>query len=631
MKNISATLPALGSYTVPFYKESARVLDIFGDKELNRLSKIAHLGIAASAFTGINHSRLEYMLLQCAIINLLPKFNLGTEQFAVGGKVNLANVRYQISSGEELLKCWSILSNLGHAQYTYGVERSLLSYLRRNKKSQKFVLSIIRQTELRKWSKDVIDNYQDTNIHWVLSILRISQHLPSQNRDKAVVFQCLRNLLLPLEKLEFQSHIDRYKMYRLRKIFEKIRLLSLVALDSYYSHHPIRYQISAAIMDLENLFSIQETGFENLLIQTASWLADELYMHPISSATLRHYEIQSTFKFRKHYNKFFDSEKAFKDFMGNFMNNGFGQPSSDHLKVFLRMSLSEEQARIFDKKDTYRIRNFLEKEIAEPEKTRIAVLKNPFSKILHIDLLYDRHESKPIDIGRLCSGFLAWFAPAIQAQANSSLEAFFPEAEVKHFPKNFRKEFMEMFLRQSFDKFNDVFSQIIQSLIRYLISEDITGSIVEFIPSSRLEKPFLFRLKLNNLKLDSIKANLENSIIDNPFQLNADRIQELKAIQHVVRYSCAPLLIVCADKFILRNSEGQHMSEWDGIVLEISQQHTYLNIIEAKNKGTDHQNEKEAFDQLIKCRDLLKRKHNSLKTRRAKITGLGAKLKISLC
>ena len=630
MKKVSATLPALGSYTVPFYKESAKVLEFLGDKEVNRLSKIAHLGTAAVVFTGINHSRLEYMLLQCAIINLLPKFNLGTEQFAIGGKVKFADGNYQISSGEELLKCWSILSNIGHSQYTYGVERSLLSYLRRNSTSQKFFLSMIRQAELKKWSKEVIDNYQDADFHWVLSILRISQYLPTRSRDKSLFIQCLKNLLFPLEKLSFQSHIDCYKMYRLRKIFEKIRLLSLVTLDSYYSHHPFRYQISTAIMDLENLFSTQETGFESLLIQTASWLADELYMHPNSAATLRYYEIQSALKFNKYYDKFFNSVEEFKGFMSNFMNNGFGQPSNDHLKVFLRISLSEQQARIFSNRDTYYIRNLLERQITKPRKTRISILKNPSSKTLHIDLLYDYYESNPSDIGRMCCGFYTWFVSVIKAQADSRIESLFSQTELEY-PGKLQQAFKSMILSQNVDKLHNIFSQIIRSVVKYLISEDVTGSIVEFIPSSKVEQPFLAKLKFDGLQLDKIRYYLENSIVDNPFQLHADRIQELKAIEYVVKYSRFPLVIVCVDKFILRNSEGKHISEWDGIVLEVSDQKTCLNIIEAKNKSTEHQNEKEAFEQLLKYRNLLRSKHKKIETKRVKIPSLGAKLKVNLC
>ncbi|WP_126147589.1 hypothetical protein [Synechococcus elongatus] len=631
MKKISATLPALGAYTVPFYKESAKILEFLGEKEINRLSKIAHLGTAASVFTGINHSRLEYLLLQCAIINLLPKFNLGTEQFAIGGKVKLAGGNYQVSSGEELLKCWAILGNLGHAQYTYGVERSLLSYLRRNPRSQRFFLSMIQQPDLKKWGKRVIDSYQDVDFHWLLSIIRVSQYLPPRSRDKGLFIQYLKNLLLPLDGLNFQSHTDHYKIYRLRKIFEKIRLLSLVTLDSYYSHHPVRYQISTAIMDLENLFSIQETGFESLLIQTASWLADELYMHPTSAATLRYYEIKSSLKFSKYYNKFFFSIKDFKDFMNNFMNNGFGQPSTAHLKAFLRISLLDRQTEIFSNKDTYIIRNLLEKEISKPRKTRVSVLKNPFSKSLYIDLLYDYYESKPSDIGQLCCGVYSWFIPAIKEYANSKFRKLFPQERIDILPLRIQKNLSSRFFQQSIKEFHSVFSQMMESTIKYLIPEEFTASIIEFIPSSKEEQPFFIKLKSDEFHYNNIQSiRSDNFSIYNKFKPDMDRVQELKAVEHVIRYSHFPLIIVCIDKFVLRNSNGKHIAEWDGIVLEVSAQKAYLNIIEAKNKSTGHQNEKEAFDQLIKYRNIIKSKHEKIETQRLRIPTLGAKLKIKL-
>jgi hypothetical protein len=384
-------------------------------------------------------------------------------------------------------------------------------------------------------------------------------------------------------------------------------------------------------MDLENLFSNQDTGFENLLIQTASWLADELYMHPSSAATLRYYEIQSSRKFNKSYGKFFNSTEDFKGFMSNFMNNGLGQPSNNHLKVFLRISLSEQQTKIFGNKDTYDIRNLLEKKISKVGKTRISVLKNPFSKVLHIDLLYDCHESKPYDIGQLCCGFYLWFSRAIKAQADLSLEQLFSQKDADKIPIFLKEELKSVVLQENLSGLQDIFSRLIKSVIKYLIPEMVIGSVVEFIPSSKLERPFLTRLKTDELQFDNIKESLNISIVDNPFQLDSDRIQELKAVKHVVKYSRFPLLIICADKFILRNSDGQHVAEWDGIILEISEQHVRLNIIEAKNKGTYHQNEKEALDQLLKYKNFINSKHFKIETRAVKIPRLGAKLRIDLC
>ncbi|WP_369158564.1 hypothetical protein [Candidatus Thiodiazotropha sp. LNASS1] len=180
MRRIEATLPALGSYTVPFHNESEEVLDFLGNGELSRLDRVQHLGIASKVFTGVNHSRLEYLLLQCAIINLLPRFHRGKEQFALSGKVFIPGQTAKISSGEELLKCWTLLGNAGHSQYTFGVERSLLNHARDNPAFKTILVSEL-PSKLKSWSLAIIDNYEDANFHYILSLIKIAQ-LPSGSR-----------------------------------------------------------------------------------------------------------------------------------------------------------------------------------------------------------------------------------------------------------------------------------------------------------------------------------------------------------------------------------------------------------------------------------------------------------------
>ena len=186
MKRIDATLPALGGYTVPFYKESEEVLEFLGDKELRRLDRVQHFGIAAKVFTGVNHSRLEYVLLQCAVINMLPRFHKGSEQFGLSGAVHIPGQKARVSSGEELLKCWALLGNAGHAQYTYGVERSLLNWARKNPGFQKILLAGL-PTTLRRWGLSVIEEYRDTEFHHLLILCRIAQ-LPARWRTKIDFF-----------------------------------------------------------------------------------------------------------------------------------------------------------------------------------------------------------------------------------------------------------------------------------------------------------------------------------------------------------------------------------------------------------------------------------------------------------
>src|SRR5690606_28825052 len=73
------------------------------------------------------------------------------------------------------------------------------------------------------------------------------------------------------------------------------RLLSMVTLDSYYSSHPVRLQLGAAVSGLAGLAESEAgaDGFDGLLRRTAAWLADELYLHPLAVAAQREYEVQA--------------------------------------------------------------------------------------------------------------------------------------------------------------------------------------------------------------------------------------------------------------------------------------------------------------------------------------------------
>lgn len=151
MKRIKATLPVIGKINIDFHSESEEILNYFGEKELNRLDNISHLGVASSVFTGIKHTRYEYMLLQCAIINLIAKLHKHHELFGISSRVSLDGLTRPISSGEELLKIWAILGNYGHTQYTYGVERSILQFSRISNNFKKWFLSDLNNIGMKAW------------------------------------------------------------------------------------------------------------------------------------------------------------------------------------------------------------------------------------------------------------------------------------------------------------------------------------------------------------------------------------------------------------------------------------------------------------------------------------------------
>lgn len=635
-KQITATIPNLGTYTVNFHNESAKIINSFGEEELSRLSRIPHLGTAVVNFTGINHSRLEYLLLECSITELLRKFNQTSNHFSFSGSVNTQFSRHRFSSGEELIKTWFILSNFGHLQYTYGTEKAFFTYLRENSSCKKNFLSLIKDPQLRRWSASVISQYRDTEFHWVLSIIRVLQKVKS-NYVKGLCFTALKIYLIPLNQIVFTTYSDKYKIYRLRKIYERIRLLSLVTLDSYYSHQPIRYQLSTAIMDLGNLFSEEETEFEKLLKMTGKWLANEVYLHPQSSATLIEYEAASIQKIRKWYKNKFNSLEDLHEYIQNLMSNGFGQPKQSRYQLLLRAKISKHQNSYLKRRDMFEIRKLLEKSVKNKNFTPISVIKNPFNEQIYIDIFYDKKLSKIEDIGRICCGTYVLLSKSIHDHVDEELnryETLFASLDdTDSFETDQYKKLRNEIYKDSFARevreFSNIFFHLIQGVINYILSVEYYGFIDTYIPSAEASSQFLIDYNYRDLYFSTRKDALETILKSNPNKFTPDRLHEIAATNYHCNHSRFPLIISCVESYKVLNHKGTCIDEWDGFTLEISNDKAFFTIIESKNMRSHNSSETKSFKQLETSIKMLK-SCKKFRYRRKRIPRFGAKLTISL-
>lgn len=625
MKRIEAALPALGNYVVPFHKESEEVLQFLGEKELSRLDRVQHLGVASKVFTGVNHSRLEYTLLQCAVINLLPKFQKGNENFALSGAVRISGQKGRISSGEELLKCWALLSNAGHAQYTYGVERSLLNFARSDENFKKLLVERF-PVSLRRWSLSVIDEYRDTSFHYLLALLRIS-FLPQHSRTKARLFRLMSALLLPLDELTFDDSVDKYKLFRLRRLFDQVRLLCIVTLDAYYSHHPVRYQLSGTLMNLGVLMEeIEEKSeFAQLMEQTAAWLADEIYFHPKAAAAQKNYELMSAKKLAGVYKPRLTSSQELQKFFQNFMESGFGQPKVDQLRPLARLSFPRSRFGEVFGRDEYTLVQSVESQLSNSSTTHVSVLFNPYSKIFHFDLLYDKATATSACVSEITSRAVRWLSRLVEAQSLWQIRSLrAPDTAPPELIERLRRKFLDELVDRSYPALKSLFNGI----VRYVLPEHLIGSMSEVMPRNGQRA---IGLRLNYVRggsYDSLTNTLDELISKNPNACAGDRLHELKAIQQFITRSKAPVVMACLEKFIVREMGGQHIDDWDGLVLEIFEGRITFSVIEAKNLKSATKSENQAFKQLVATRDLVIRTRK-LTSRRKRIPGLGAVISFS--
>ncbi len=249
MRPITANLPALGAFRVNLHCESERLVDFFGNEELARLGQIDHLGAATVAFPGINHTRLEYVLLQCAIAQIVAKLYKDNSDLAIANKVELSGVSEKVSSAEELLKSWALLGNIGHPNWTFSTERVLLNGAASNTKLFNWLISGAIEPDLENWARTVVNSFDDKRARLIVTLLRLKEQNPRDPR-KNLFRQMIRNFVIPVNELEFSSPGARQKLARLRWLHDQIQLLAMVTLDAYHSHSPVRLQLLPALQEM---------------------------------------------------------------------------------------------------------------------------------------------------------------------------------------------------------------------------------------------------------------------------------------------------------------------------------------------------------------------------------------------
>lgn len=626
MKVIEANLPALGKYNVRFHKESEEICDFLGESEFERLDNINHLGITSYVFTGTNHSRLEYVLLQCAIIELMPKFHKGNEALSLAGRVSIPGQKEKISSGEELLKCWALLTNSGHAQYTFGVERSLLNKANEDVNFKNILLSKVKG-DLKRESKRIIEEYDDVSFHLIFALLRI-ERLPKGSRLKARLLRILKVLMLPTDSLGVKTSSDRYKIYRLKKLYKRIRLLSIVSLDSYYSHHPIRYEVSSALLSLDSFFSDPgiDSGFIRLLEQTSAWMADELYMHPVAAAAQKHYEIESKRKLDSRYALRLSSKEEFDKFFLNVLANGFGKPKTGKLTPLARMSFQYTKNGALFGKSLFELNSILERQISPSEKDHVSVLLNPYSSRLHIDLLYDSETADASSVGLLCSKSTDWLLRLVEAQVKRVFRRFPIRVRSQDLKERIRERDTQRFIQESLPSVKSLFDGV----VKFLLPPGMSGNFSEVV-ENRKHGPIGFRIKLVDGNIyDTITGEIDKLLLNELGILNKDRLHEIETLKKYILRNRAKVLIVSLEKYIIRNREGVDIDDWDGVLLEIYENGAVLSIIEAKNLKHKVARETQSYNQLKDTVKLIRKNPRAIKYSRKRIKNFGAVVKFKL-
>lgn len=625
-KRIHASLPTIGYFESTFYAETARVVDAFGFlKEFARLRKNPHLGLANQSTTGVNHSRLEYTLLLCASVTLTAKLFKGTaDHIGLSAKVKIPGRDKTISSGQELLRCWALLSGIGHLHLTYGQERAFLLAAMKNESIQKYFVNSSRNTKVRGWIRSVICDGRDDLFHYVIAYWRISQ-LPQHDRDKAFCEKLLNSLTLPIDSLFPSNPNAKFKLSRLRAMFGALRTLSMISIDSFYSAQPIRFDLSHALLDLPRIFpEIGEPSSETdqMIAASGAWIADSVYLSKGVVRVRRPYEVIAC---RKILQRWSGNENRRKQIVQDALHRPVVQPSSSHFQHLFRITLKSAIQNKLVGGNLFVDAERLHQNLGAPEHLITSIEKNPFSGNHHVDLLVNRKENAS-SRWRLLAKATTVFLRQVEVQARQEYRKLVPAQVRRKIAPTVKRRMYQRVLGGHLHSFPQLFNAVMLDLL----PEDWRYEIECEGGYAKSTKSVAARLSFSDGEVfDNAKPYFEYQLTTNPHNLSNEALHELSATSSQLKKAKEGIILVCLGSIKVRDSGDQARDELDGVIIKINGDKMIVLIVEAKCTAGARHSANEAYRQLEQTRSWVKQTNPKLSCRRKKIPGVGATMSIT--
>ncbi|MCD6213448.1 MAG: hypothetical protein J7J46_00550, partial [Candidatus Desulfofervidus sp.] len=246
---IEYRLPLFGQIEVTLCKESKILYELLDERgETERLKQMEHLGVLHEVFACSIYTRWAYVVTILYLIEQAKPF------IKISNNVKLKEIN--ISSGEELLKCWALLLFTGHLHGTFSTERALLKKLK-EEDYDKLFKKLFEDDRLRENLKKIVDDEKLFHVFYILTAYKTLKMRKEYHKKKKEYYETHKekkekkgelheNELLEIFKaflLEENYYSEanrgeiekREKLKRLVGYFKSFRELAFVILDGYYA------------------------------------------------------------------------------------------------------------------------------------------------------------------------------------------------------------------------------------------------------------------------------------------------------------------------------------------------------------------------------------------------------------
>ncbi|MCM3003663.1 hypothetical protein [Priestia koreensis] len=619
----NVTIPTLGIVNINFYEISLEVINLFEKlNEFERQKEIKHLGLISKVFQGSSHSRYDYVMLQCALVDLVDNLHKGSANLSLG-TLTVNGLRI---SGNSIMKSWFLLSNFGHTKFTFGDEKSIILYSLKEKNFKTQLLSPIQDRELQSWCNKVIINYEYSKMHYVLAIRRIYKETRNI-KSRQELIKLIKLLLLDKSQLDYKFNEE--KLEQLKRLFSTIRKLSIISIDGHYSHIPVTIDLIASIISLGSIENIYNNkSLTEQLQPIITLLHDEIYLNKKVLELQRNYEIESQ-KVLSAY-KF----KSVDSLINLALNEGLYRDLTSNLKHFTRLTLKET----IQNKNNFeclliRISNIFERY----QGTEFSIDYNPGSSLQFIDFFLCKDEFSqnqlPVFLFSLCT-YIHSLVDILEKNANQNIDKIFCDIKSLGEKYNIDKEKLFAILNKSkmstfpelvelyIENIVPLYKELLWSILRYFFKDQFTWDVDI---QTKNYPQFIFN---KNNKINTLESAFDNALKSEIEQNRAFEIKQLKksAIRPFEGFILASMARITI--YDITKSPGERIvTDIDSVLIKINDERLTIEFHESKNTKSRQENmaKKDLRNKFVKVLN-----KNAKGYRIKEVKTMGAKLVISI-
>jgi len=272
-------IPGIGIYNLDIERaKPVKILYDFldGVGEIDRLKNLDHLGIVREVIDGARHSRFDYIAL---IFALIDNWAQKVEEIHLSSKVK---VKPKIKKeekvkvwGKDLIKCWALLFNIGHLDWTFYTERILLEVLFEEKLHTKLIEGI-DDKEIRIKAEEIFESLDHNHFYQILAYLRF-KCLYEKEIDKIDEnwFKRYKWMFKKYIVDDFSDKMKESNTIYLKDLYRTVRNIAFLLLDSFYT--PSGLNLSPVLL-FDNPELIRSIFFgETEISNTLKFLNRQLY------------------------------------------------------------------------------------------------------------------------------------------------------------------------------------------------------------------------------------------------------------------------------------------------------------------------------------------------------------------